>query len=118
MPNFLFVYRSEPFDPSKVSPEDMQKSMDRWTKWIGQGFTEGWLVDAGDALLPETRVIDRKLVVTDGPFVETKEIVGGYSVIKAESFDEAITYARICPNVLEGGSIEIRRMAGLSPPKG
>jgi hypothetical protein len=117
VPNFLFVYRSEPFDPSKVSPEQMQQSMDHWTRWINQGFTEGWLLDAGDALLPEGRVVDRKQAVTDGPFVESKEVVGGYSVIKAASFDEAIKYAKTCPNVLEGGSLEIRQMAGLAPPK-
>ena len=56
MPNFLFVYRSEPFDPSKVSPEDMQKSMDRWTKWIGQGFTEGWLAGCGRCSLARDTV--------------------------------------------------------------
>ncbi len=117
MPNFLFIYRSEPFDLSKVSPEDMQKSMDRWSKWIGQGFAQGWMVDAGDALLPEGRLVDRERVVTDGPFVESKEVVGGYSVIKAETFDEAVTYAKTCPNVTEGGHTEIRQLAGLSASK-
>ncbi len=90
MPNFLFVYRSEPFDMSKVSPEEMQQSMDRWSKWINQGFTEGWMLDPGDALLPEGRLVSRDRVVTDGPFVESKELVGGFSVIKAASFDEAL----------------------------
>jgi len=117
VPNFLFVYRSEPFDMSKVSPEQMQQSMDRWSKWIGQGFAEGWMLDPGDALLPEGRIVNRDRVVTDGPFVESKELVGGYSVIKAASFDEAITYAKNCPNVTEGGSLEIRQMAGLTAAK-
>jgi hypothetical protein len=118
MPKFLFVYRSEPFDMSKVSPEDMQKSMDRWTKWIGQGFAEGWLVDAGDALMPEGRLVDRNRVVTDGPFVESKEIVGGYSVVQADSFEAAINHARSCPNIAEGGSVEIRQLAGLAASMG
>jgi hypothetical protein len=118
VPNFLFVYRSQPFDMSKVSPEQMQQSMDRWSKWIGQGFAEGWMLDAGDALLPEGRIVNRDRVVTDGPFVESKEVVGGYSVIKAASFDEAITHAKTCPNVTEGGSLEIRQMAGLTAAKG
>jgi hypothetical protein len=118
MPNFLFVYRSQPFDPSQVSPDQMQQSMDRWTKWIGQGFAEGWLIDAGDALLPEGRIVDKNQVVTDGPFVESKEIVGGYSMIKAASFEEAVTRAKTNPNIVEGGSVEIRQAAGLAPPKG
>ncbi len=117
MPNYLFVYRSEPFDMSKVSPEQMQQSMDRWSKWIGQGFAEGWMLDPGDALLAEGRIVDRDRVVTDGPFVESKEVVGGYSVIKAASFEEAITHAKNCPNVTEGGSLEIRQMAGLTAAK-
>jgi len=114
MPKFLFVYRSEPFDMSKIAPEQMQQSMDRWTKWIGQGFAEGWMVDAGDALLPEGRLVSKDSVVTDGPFVEAKEVVGGYSVIQVASFDEAIKHAKACPNVIEGGTVEIRPMAGLA----
>lgn len=117
MPNFMFVYRSEPFDPSKISPDQMQQSMARWQQWIGQGFQEGWLVDAGDALLPEGRIVDRNKAVTDGPFMESKEIVGGYGIVKANSFDEAIKYAKTCPHVAEGGNIEVRQCAGLAPPK-
>ena len=117
MPNFLFVYRSEPFDMSKMAPEAMQQSMDRWSKWIGQGFAEGWLIDAGDALLPEGRLVTREKVVTDGPFVESKEVLGGFSVIKAASFDEALTHAKTCPQVIEGGAVEIRQMAGLTAAK-
>ena len=117
MPNYLFVYRSEPFDFSKMSPEQMQKSMDLWTAWIGKGFQEGWMVDAGDALMPEGKVVSKERVVTDGPFVEAKEIVGGYGVIKGASFEEVIAYAKTCPNIIEGGSVEIRQMAGVGPPK-
>jgi hypothetical protein len=113
MPRFLFIYRSEPFDMSKMSPEQMQESMDRWRTWIGQGFAEGWMVDPGDALMPEGRIVTASKVVTDGPFAESKEVVGGFSVIQAASIDEAVTYARICPNVTEGGRVEIRPMAGI-----
>ncbi len=118
MANFLFVYRSAPFDMSQISPEQMQSSMKLWNDWIGEGFAKGWLVDAGDALLPDGRVVDSSRVVSDGPFAEAKEIVGGYGVIKANSFDEAVIYAKSCPNVIEGGSVEIRQMAGIGPPKG
>lgn len=118
MPKYLFVYRSQPFDMSQFSPEDMQKSMDRWTKWIGQGFAEGWLTDAGDALKPEGRVVSATKVVTDGPFMESKEVLGGYSVIQAASFDEAIKHAKSCPNIEEGGNVEIRELAGLAEAVG
>src|SRR4029077_8164900 len=118
VPNFLFVYRSQPFDLSQVAPEQMQQSMDRWSQWIRRGLSEGWLLDAGDALMPEGRVFNNKSAWRDGPLVESKEVVGGYSVIKAASFDEAVRHAKTCPNVVEGGSLEIRQMAGLSAAKG
>jgi hypothetical protein len=117
VPKYLFVYRNEPFDFTKMSPEEMQQSMDLWTAWIGKGFQEGWMVDAGDALMPEGRVVHKDLKVTDGPFMESKELVGGYGVINAASFDEAVTHAKTCPNVIEGGKVEIRQMAGVGPPK-
>lgn len=75
------------------------------------------MVDAGDALLPEGKVVSKDRVVTDGPFVEANEIVGGYGVIKGTSIDEVIAHAKTCPNLVEGGSVEIRQMAGVGPPK-
>lgn len=117
MASFLFVYRSQPYDMSKVSPDQMQQSMARWMQWIEKGFAEGWLVDPGDALLPEGRVVDKNKTVTDGPFVEAKEVVGGYSIIKADSFDAAAQLAKGNPNLVEGGNVEIRQLAGLAPPK-
>ena len=113
MAKFLFVYHGEPFDISKSSPEQMQQSMAQWTKWIQQGFTEGWLLDAGDALGPDGRVV-KNHEVTDGPFIESKELVGGYSVIEAASLDAAVSYAKSCPGSMDGGSVEIRPLAGLS----
>ncbi len=113
MAKFLFVYHSEPFDISKSSPEQMQQSMAQWTKWIQQGFAEGWLLDAGDALGPDGRVVKNDHV-TDGPFIESKELVGGYSIIEAASLDAAVAHAKTCPGAKDGGSVEIRPLAGLS----
>lgn len=118
MPNFLLVYRSQPYSMADVSPAAMEESMKRWTAWITEGFTKGWLVDAGDALLPDGRKIDVKRVVTDGPFVEAKEVVGGYSVVTAATYEAAVEHAKSCPHIADGGNIEVRQMAGLAPPKG
>lgn len=118
MANFLFVYWSEPFDMSKVSPDQMQQSMDRWMKWIGDGFAQGWLLDGGDALLPDGKVVHSNRTVTDGPFMEAKEVVGGYSIIKADSLEAAAAIAKTNPNLVEGGRVEVRPLAGLAPPKG
>jgi hypothetical protein len=69
------------------------------------------MLDPGDGLTPETRVVNAKLV-TDGPFVEAKEIVGGFSIVQAESLDAAAKLARNCPGVGIGGSVEVRPLAG------
>jgi hypothetical protein len=113
MAKFLFVYHGEPFDVTKHSPEQMQQVMAKWGKWIQQGFTEGWLLDAGDALGADGRVV-KDQQVTDGPFIESKEVVGGYSIIEAATIDAAVAYAKTCPGGSDGGSVEIRPLAGLS----
>jgi hypothetical protein len=73
------------------------------------------MVDAGDALTPEGRVVNSKKVVTDGPFVEAKEIVGGFSIVKADTIDAAAEFAKGCPVLLSGGRVEVRPLAGLAP---
>jgi hypothetical protein len=113
MANFLFVYRGGNDD--KLAPDEMQKVMQQWMNWIQEGFQKGWMVDAGDALTPEGRVVNSKKVVMDGPFVESKEIVGGFSIVKADSIDAAAEIAKGCPGLTTGGKVEVRVLAGLAP---
>jgi hypothetical protein len=72
------------------------------------------MLSPGDALTPEGRVVHPKKVVTDGPFVESKEIVGGYSIVQADTLDAAADLAKSCPALLTGGKVEVRPLAGLS----
>jgi hypothetical protein len=115
MANFMFVYRGGDDGAAKLPPEEMQRIMQKWTDWIGEGFKKGWIVDAGDALTAEGRVVNAKKVVTDGPFVESKEIVGGYSIVKADNLDGAAELAKGCPVLITGGRVEVRPLAGLAP---
>lgn len=114
MANFLFVYRGSNEAWAKLTPEEMQQHMKKWSDWIAEGFQKGWMVNAGDALTGEGRVVNAKKVVTDGPFVESKEIVGGYSIIKADTIDKAAEFAKGCPALLTGGTVEVRALAGLA----
>jgi hypothetical protein len=59
-------------------------------------------------------VVDARKVVTDGPFVESKEIVGGYSIVEADSIDAAAQLAKGCPALSFGGNVEVRPLAGLA----
>jgi hypothetical protein len=108
---FLFVYRGAGEHVARMTPEEMQHHLQRWEKWIGEGMQKGWMVDPGDGLTQEGRVVSAKLV-TDGPFVEAKEIVGGFSIIQADTIDAAAQLAKGCPGLLVGGTVEVRPLAG------
>ena len=114
MAKFLFVYRGSTDEFARLSPEEIQQHMQKWSTWIGEGLQKGWLVDTGDALTGEGRVVNAKKVVTDGPFVESKEIVGGYSIVEADNIDAAAELAKGCPALAFGGNVEVRPLAGLA----
>ena len=113
MPNFLFLYRNENRDMKSFSPEQIQQIMQRWMDWINGGIEAGWMVNKGDALDSDGKVVNSDKVVTDGPFAESKEIVGGYSVVQADSLDAAAELAKSCPGCQDGGKVEVRPLAGL-----
>lgn len=113
MPKFLFIYHGENSD-HQLSPEEMQQVMEVWMNWINKGMAEGWLVDPGDALAPTGKMVDANLVVTDGPFAESKEVVGGYSVVQTETIEQAVELAKGCPVPSSGGRVEVRQMLNLA----
>lgn len=114
MPEFMFIYRQEcPTQSSKqMSPEDMQAVMQKWQTWIKGAMQAGWMTNPGDALKSGGRRVSAQKVVSDGPFVESKEVVGGFSIVHAETFDQAAVYAKGCPCLSSGGVVEIRELAG------
>lgn len=110
MPKFLFVYRSPATAATPPSPEEMQAFLGMWGGWF-QKFASA-MVDGGDGLKPERRVLKPGGIVTDGPYVVAKEVIGGYSVVEAVDYDAAVAIARECPIAIAGGAIEIREFAG------
>ncbi|MDX1641588.1 MAG: YciI family protein [Balneolaceae bacterium] len=90
------------------SPEDMQKEFDIHMKWIEE---LGDRYDSGEPLeQPAKSVKGKQKVVTDGPYIESKELVSGYYLIKADSLDEATELAKGCPVLRLGGSVEVREI--------
>ena len=79
-----------------------------------RGYTKRLDDRPGSRPAPEGRVVNAKKVVTDGPFVESKELVGGYSIVKADTIDAAAELAKGCPALLTGGRVEVRPLAGLA----
>jgi hypothetical protein len=112
MAKFLFIYRGAGKHYETMTPDELQAHHQRWADWLTGGMKKGWLVDPGDGLTKEGRVVATK-VVTDGPFVESKEMIGGFSVVKAGSFDEAAELAKGCPGLKVGAVVEVREMAGM-----
>jgi len=107
---YLLIQRSAPGKQEPPSPAQMQEMYASFNAWK-EKFT-GNIVDMGGKLKSGGKVLTSS-GVTDGPFVETKEVVGGYMVVAAESYDRALEVARDCPGLIRpGSSVEIRELAG------
>lgn len=110
MTKYLFLYWNPPAPGQQPSPEEMQQMMAQWNGWK-EKFKD-YVVEMGDGLNHTGRVL-KAGEVTDGPYAEAKEIVGGFSIVQAASYDEALKVARECPiTFMPGASIEIREMMG------
>lgn len=111
MNRYLLIYRTPNDMPDyEPSPEEMQAQMKQWTDWKEQ-FTDQ-ILDLGDGLKPGGRILQDDQV-SDGPYTEVKEVVGGYSIVQAADYDGALTVARACPIMfMPGASIEVRELAG------
>lgn len=105
---YLVILRSQPGQGQAPSPEQMQKMYAAFTAWKEKYKNE--ILDMGGKLKSEGKVV-RASGVVDGPFVEAKEIVGGFMIVGAEDYDGAVRVASECPAVLApGSSLEIREM--------
>ncbi|MDQ3071566.1 MAG: YciI family protein [Acidobacteriota bacterium] len=109
MRDYLLILRDNPtdFDFSTVSPAEMQAIIQRYITWrqdIGDKVTDGQKLRDG-----EGRVIRPRLGVSDGPFAEAKEVVGGIFMVRAANLDEAVAIASTCPHA-DFGSIEVREV--------
>jgi hypothetical protein len=98
-----------------LSPEEMQKIVENWMTWFRGLMDEGTAV-AGNPLEPEGKIVSGKnRVVSDGPFAESKETIGGYFLLKVSTMEEAVAIARQCPGLPYGIRVEVRPVAGECP---
>lgn len=109
----MLIFRHE--DGSKIaSPEQMQIWMKQTMDWIDSIAAKNKMSSMGDGLIfDNARVVWHNNVVTNGPFGDIKETIGGYITVKADSVDEAVEFAKGCPILQgEGNSVEVRKLAG------
>ena len=110
MAKFLCIYREPTERRVKPSPEEMQALQQAWYAWM-QKFSAS--IVTGDGLKRTGRLLKSGLV-TDGPYVEAKEIIASFTIIQADNSDAAVAIIRECPaaDASSGWSIEIREMFG------
>ncbi|MGD1844024.1 MAG: YciI family protein [Salibacteraceae bacterium] len=102
----LFHYESSDYQPT---PEEFAAIVKKWQSWIGGLVREGSFVST--ARLEHTgKMIQPGGVVTDGPYAEVKEMVGGNIVVKTATIDDAVAIAHGCPVLEVGGRVEVRPM--------
>jgi hypothetical protein len=111
MNEFVFLYRGGMSDGAQPSPKEMEAIMQRWQGWFKKLGEEGKLKDWGAPLQPKGKHVAAGGVITDGPFSEGKELIGGYSIVKATDLAEAAMLAQGCPIIEDGGSVEVRALA-------
>ena len=110
MSEFLFLYRGA---DRGGSPEQLQQRMQKWTAWMKELTAKGHMKDQGHPLERSGKVVKGKQkTVIDGPFAETKELIGGYWIINVKSKAEAIEWAKRAPaphGENQEGEIEVRQ---------
>jgi hypothetical protein len=106
MSEFLYLYRGS---EQPGSPKLMQEQMERWGAWLKDLGAKGNLKNPGQPLERTGKVVKgSNKTVTDGPFAEAKDLVGGYSIVEAQNIEQATELARGCPVFVYGGSVEVR----------
>lgn len=114
MKEFLLVFRRDyTSNEEQLSPDQLQNMMKPWEDWMGSIAAQNKLVSSGNRLDNDGKVVKPGNVITNGPYVELKEAIGGYIIVSASSLDEAADVAKGCPILQGGGNVEVRELIGM-----
>jgi hypothetical protein len=110
-PGFMLIYRGTDWYKG-LSAEEIQHIVDAWMAWFKRLTEEGKVI-SGNPLEHEGKIVSGKngRIVSDGPFAEAKETIGGYFLLKVDSLDEAVVIAQQCPGLPFGIRVEVRPVA-------
>ena len=111
MEKFMFIFNSGSDNGDLSSPEAMQAHMGKWMAWIEKLKKDNIYV-SGEPLAPGGKLVGGTggKSVTDGPYTEGKEIVGGFFIINANDYDEAVSIAKGFPDFDLGGTVQVRQV--------
>ena len=111
MSDFVYLFRASEAGRRQAlgTPEQAQRSLQAWLAWIRELEAKGHLKNPGQPLEPSGRVVrGTRKTVTDGPYVEAKELVLGFIVVEARDLAQAVDLAKGCPMLEGDGSVEVR----------
>ena len=112
MSEFVYLYRG---GEAGRSPEAVQQVMQKWMTWLKDLGEKGHIKDQGQPLEPTGKLVKGKQkTVTDGPFAETKDVIGGYTLIEARDLDQAVQLSKGCPIFEVDGAVEVRPVMKMS----
>ena len=112
MSEFVFLYRG---GEGGRSPENAQQMMQKWMTWLKDLGSKGHIKDQGQPLERSGKLVKGKQkTVTDGPFAEAKDVVGGYTLIEARDIAQAVELSKGCPILEVDGAVEVRPVMKLS----
>tara|TARA_R110002049_G_scaffold696_3_gene4201 strand:+ start:14166 stop:14699 length:534 start_codon:yes stop_codon:yes gene_type:complete len=110
MKEFMMIFIGADYQELGLSPDELQNRMGKWFAWNNK-MEEAGILKGGNALISTAKCVsgpDRTIV--DGPFAESKELIGGYYIVDAENADAVVTIAQDYPDYDLGGTVEIREV--------
>ncbi len=114
MTEYLLLFRGGDGATLQQSPEKWQAHMQKWMQWMGDLQQKGQLISAQPLDQSGKQVLGTKKVVTDGPYMEGKEMVGGYLMCKAADYNAAVEISKGCPILeFDDGLVEVREIKEL-----
>jgi hypothetical protein len=115
MKEYLLLFRGGEAAAMQNTPELWQAHMTRWANWMRTLAQEQKFVSGRPLDYQGKSMVGTKKMVTDGPYAEGKEIVGGYIIALANTYEEALDIANGCPILeFDNGSVEIRELRDMA----
>lgn len=108
MKQFLYLFRGADENFNNLSPEEFQAHMEKWGVWMQEVKAEGFPLESAGM-----QVSGKSAVVSNGPFAEGAEVVGGYVILPAKDMDHAVELSKGCPILEMDGHIEVRPVADM-----
>jgi hypothetical protein len=106
MSEYLYLYRG---GERAASSDQQEDEMQLWMTWLTDLGQKGHIKDPGQPLERTGKVVTGKSkTVTDGPYAEAKDLVGGYTIVEAKDLEQAAELSGGCPILVTGGTVEIR----------